>query len=623
MKFSTTTQHNHQSHKKKQQISWRFFCKWLPALLLPPLINFYLQASLYQFSFQWSEISPAFIHSFFLTCIPLWFIELILICLVGEPLIGAILFFLIFLVFGYANSLKIRFRSEPIYPEDLSMIFQPSLLKEMVSPLIFLSIVFLAAIVLIGVSIFLYRSRKKVTNKQWLYRIVGLIISCSFLFYLSTFNQKHNLFRKWIEQTTGELYPHQDQVFLYEQNGFVYAFLNGLKQDAMVEPSNYSKDKIESILSSYHTDDTKQIAKQSELPNIVFIMDESFSDPAQLNGIEIPDDPIHDFHEISSQTLSGNMLSPGYGGGTANIEFEALTSLSMAVFSPQITTAYTQVLSKETFVPSIVSLLNENHYQTIAIHPYNRTMYKRQQVYQKLQFDQFIYEDTMKHTDTLEQNPYISDQAAFDETLDLLKNQKDPTFIHLVTMQNHMPYANKYQEIHYPASKPSGSPDFDNYLEDIYQTSLALKNLITQLSQLDRNTLIVFWGDHLPGLYGDDIFAQNDPWVMHEPPFFIYSTKQALLPVELGAATSPVYFAPILLKAAGLPYPAFYQMLLDMYPKMPAFEKELYYYQQNWQKEKPTDFSLFEDYQLIQYDILQGKQYSLQSHFFDSSFLQK
>lgn len=625
MKFlkAIHTKTKHRIHKKQEKFTWQSFFKWLPVLLFPPLINLYLQASLYQFSFQEQDLSPAFIRSFLITCLTFLIIELIFVCLIGEPLIGSILFLLVFLLLGYADLLKIRFRSEPIYPEDLSMIFQPSLLKEMVSPFIFISIVVFAILILIGVLFFLYRSRQKITKKQILYRLMGLILSCSFLVYLSTFNQEQNVYRRWIEHATGELYPHQNQVMLYQQNGFVYAFLSGLKQESMAEPKSYSKQRIEEIVSAYQPEQTNSIPKQEELPNILFIMDESFSDPALLNGIEIPEETIRDFHEISAHSLSGNMLSPGYGGGTANIEFEALSSLSMALFSPQITTAYTQVVSKLTQLPSIVSLLNANRYKTIAIHPYNRTMYKRQQVYQKLQFDEFIYEDTMKHKDTLYKNPYISDQAAFDEAFDLLQDQNDPTFIHLVTMQNHMPYANKYREIHHPASQPSESPDFDNYLEDIYQTSIALKNLIEKLSQLDRETLIVFWGDHLPGLYGEDIFSKNDSWKMHEPPFFIYSTKSDFASIKLEEATSPIYFAPILLKASGLPYPAFYQMLLDMYTKLPAFEKELYLYQGNWQKNAPADFSVLDDYKLIQYDLLQGQQYSLKSHFFDVSFLKK
>ena len=53
------------------------------------------------------------------------------------------------------------------------------------------------------------------------------------------------------------------------------------------------------------------------------------------------------------------MLSQNYGGGTANIEFEALTSFSMELMNAQMTTPYTMMIPKMTELPSIVSLLKE------------------------------------------------------------------------------------------------------------------------------------------------------------------------------------------------------------------------------------------------------------------------
>ena len=55
----------------------------------------------------------------------------------------------------------------------------------------------------------------------------------------------------------------------------------------------------------------------------------------------------------------------------------------------------------------------------------------------------------MNYTDKLENNPYISDQAAYQEVTTLLKEKEQPQFIHLVTMQTHMPYENKYTTSNY------------------------------------------------------------------------------------------------------------------------------------------------------------------------------
>ena len=127
------------------------------------------------------------------------------------------------------------------------------------------------------------------------------------------------------------------------------------------------------------------------------------------------------------------MLSQNYGGGTANIEFEALTGFSMEPLNAQMTTPYTLLVPKLEKLPSLVSLLKDSGYETTAIHPYDTSMYKRKDVYQVLGFDQFLDQDTMTHRDKLENNPYISDESAYEEVLDQLDSDT-PQFLHLVTM---------------------------------------------------------------------------------------------------------------------------------------------------------------------------------------------
>ena len=106
-------------------------------------------------------------------------------------------------------------------------------------------------------------------------------------------------------------------------------------------------------------------------------------------------------------------------------------------------------------------------------------MYKREDVYKVMGFDRFISEDTMKYTETIDNNPYISDESAYKEVMDLLKNTETPQFVHLVTMQTHMPYNGKYSKLDYSAKTmdDSGTNSLDNYLQDIAYSSQALKNL--------------------------------------------------------------------------------------------------------------------------------------------------
>jgi phosphoglycerol transferase MdoB-like AlkP superfamily enzyme len=313
------------------------------------------------------------------------------------------------------------------------------------------------------------------------------------------------------------------------------------------------------------------------------------------------------------------MLSQNYGGGTANIEFEALTSFSMELFNPQMTTPYTLLVPKMDNLPSVVSLTAQRGYETTAIHPYDTSMYKRKDVYDILGFNRFLDQETMKHTDKIEQNPYISDKAAYDEIMDILKDNQQPQFVHLVTMQTHMPYGGKYDTLHYSAKGTGNMNSVGNYLQDIAYSSQALSDFINQVEQLPRRTLIVFWGDHLPGIYSDEVQAENEQSTLHETEFLMWDSQNEWK-FEPNQITSPFYFAPNLFERSNLLLSPFYDMLLKLENELPAFEKGMYLQDGQWQSELALDQKaqeLYNDYQLIQYDIVQGKQYSVDKQFFE------
>ena len=247
-------------------------------------------------------------------------------------------------------------------------------------------------------------------------------------------------------------------------------------------------------------------------------------------------------------------------------------------------------------------------------------MYKRQNVYQSLGFQNFINEDTMKNTEKMESNPYISDKAAYQEVLDTLEASKDSNFIHLVTMQNHMPYGSKYVSSEYEVSGTENDQITSNYLKDLSYSDQALDNFIKQIDQLAEPTIVVFWGDHLPSVYGDVIFNQNSLDKMHETPLLIYSNVNKK-DKELGMI-SPIYFAPELLEVANADITGFYALLNQLQSNLPAFEKEMYL-EKNAEKMKKSvnelsqeTQALLADYYMIQYDITTGKKYSLQTNLF-------
>lgn len=609
--------------KKKLQILNKKPVKYslivIGLLLLALISNLYLQWCqnelsldlVFKFAFSWHT------EKFILGSLVLLIFLLFLCSLAGSLLLGSALYAITIGILGFADYQKMFYRTEPIYPDDLKMITEFGLLIEMIGTIPFIIILLIAVIGLFFFARAIYKSRL-LSKKIQIIRISGLMITMALLVYVSDFNNPNNLLRKAYNKTA--LWIPYSQKMNYYNTGFMGGFLYNLKVDAMDKPENYSQKTIEGITSKYTKTAQETKSSLEEQPNIIFVMSESFSNPQHLTGVTANKDPLKAYYDIAKTTYSGQMLSQNYGGGTANIEFEALTSFSMELFNPQLTTPYTMLIPKMKEIPSIVSLLNQQDYRTTAIHPYNTSMYKRKDVYQTMGFNQFISEETMNYTETLENNPYISDESAYKEVLDLLKEEQNPQFVHLVTMQTHMPYSDKYKTSDYSSQSLGNKKAIDSYMQDVAYSSEALKQFTRELKELKRRTLVVFWGDHLPSIYSDEIKVDNDEVNMHQTEFLMYDNQGKLSEKNThDAVTSPFYFAPSLFEQSGMEMTGFYQLLSELEKQVPAFEKSFYYKDKKWSKTlalNKEQEELYEDYRLIQYDIVSGERYSLKNDFF-------
>ena len=600
--------------QKFRKLPWRQFLKGIGVFGLILVSNLFFQLTQNDFSFELAFKFAFSWHTekFFLGCFVLLIFYGWLSSFLGSLKAGSIFYTLAVIGVGIANYLKMKYRMEPIYPDDLKMITEFGMIRDMVGVPIFLLFLLLltAGVVLVIFSI--KKSLKLKKKKQWI-RLGFFLLTSMLLLYIGGFNQQGNLLRKAYNKTA--LWIPYSQKMNYYNTGFMGGFLYNLPVDAMEKPENYSEAAVKKVTKTY---EAKQNEEDTEKPNIVYVMSESFSDPARLKGLEVyGGDPLQDYRAIADKTYSGQMLSQNYGGGTANIEFEALTGFSMELFNAQMTTPYTMLVPEFQTFPSLVSTLKKRGYETTAIHPYNTSMYKRKDVYQTFGFDQFLDESTMKHTDKIENNPYISDEAAYQEIFDQLEKKNKPQFLHLVTMQTHMPYENKYDKLPYVV-QGDNSLAVRSYLQDIAYSSEALKAFLERLDELPERTLVVFWGDHLPGIYSDAVQEENQGHLLHETEFLMYDNRHQLNNQQV--TTSPFYFAADLFQQGRIQMTGFQTLLVSLQKELPAFEKGMYYQSGQWFKEarlNKKQEKLYQDYQMIQYDITAGKQYSLKQNFFE------
>ena len=234
-------------------------------------------------------------------------------------------------------------------------------------------------------------------------------------------------------------------------------------------------------------------------------------------------------------------------------------------------------------------------------------MYRRETVYPNLGFQEYKSIESFKNTSKLDNSKYISDDSAFKEVLSELKNSKKPEFIHLVTMQNHMPYEeNLYNKKNFNVEAKNGgnndsAKSIQTYLEGISKSDEALKTFLAELNKMDEKTIVVFWGDHWPGIYGemfDKELRKND---IRRTPLFIYSNFEKEKQ-DLGTS-SLIYNQLLVLNSINAKLSPFQFLLADLREKYPALTKQFV--------DSNENSEILKDYEMIEYDILNGKKYSL------------
>ena len=322
-----------------------------------------------------------------------------------------------------------------------------------------------------------------------------------------------------------------------------------------------------------------------------------------------------------SEQSSGLLLSPVFGGNTANTEFEALTGFSMYNLFPG-SVPYQEGMDKKKMIPSIVSILEDQNYDTLAIHAYKKMFYKRYRVYNTLGINNFIGDSDMKYQNTLLERTSISDQSITDEVLYQLKQREQPTFMHVITMQNHFPtYEGKYgkETVSITGLAEENKVELEAYSQGIKESDIAMKNLLDGLSNIDRPTVVVFFGDHLPSIsesiYKQGGFPNQDSVdgerLYSETPLFIYSNYD-LSKKDLNTI-SPVYLGVSLFDLLNKPLTPYYAMLEGLKSRLPGLKPGIIIDAEgkaNSQLSK-EEKDLLSEYELIQYDLLLGGQYSL------------
>lgn len=393
----------------------------------------------------------------------------------------------------------------------------------------------------------------------------------------------------------------------YSRCGYMLSFAKNFGEMFIDKPKSYTDFSADQLKMG----EEEKSTDEHILPNIIVIMNESFSDLTVINDFPVSEDVLRNYHEIDENVIKGNLHVSVFGGKTCNTEFEFLTGMSTA-FLPSGSIPYNTYIHSS--IPNITSVLAEKGYVTTAIHPFAASGWRRDKVYQFLGFDDFL---SIKDFDEQEiSRVYITDECNYKKIIEVMeRDDSRPQFIFNITMQNHGGYGIKYDNFIWDVMAEEMQEDntASDYLSLVKKSDIALGELIRYFKTFDEPTVILMFGDHLPWLseefyeylYGKPSIDLNkdEQEKKYIVPYILWANYN-IEEKDIGDI-SVNYLGAYLLDIIGIDMPDYYMWLLETSKQYPIVTANGYL-----KDNKMVDWSMEEDdeamtiYRNIVYDIL-------------------
>ncbi len=392
-------------------------------------------------------------------------------------------------------------------------------------------------------------------------------------------------------------------------NGFPLNTLCSLKESFIKAPEGYSSKAVEAIMKKYESG-SSEAEEPSFRPNIVVIMNESFTDFDYLETVQTSEDTIPKFKALSENCVKGTLVSSIFGGNTPNSEFEFLTGCSLA-FLPAGIVTYQQLISEP--LPTIVDHLEKYGYTSSAIHLYNPEYFSRNRIYPLLGFDEFV--NINNTTAELEFfYDYVWDRCSYQAIEQICESPREnPFFSFCITIQNHGGYWHQLKDITVTNAHSDYADDYSSLLK---VADDAFADLLDYFSGVSEPTLVIMYGDHQPNLFDDFYdsiwagcdYTDEEKFLMKQKVPFVIWANYDIEEKDLGTM-SINYLGPAILETAGLPMSDYFNYLNNLRKTLPVISatgfidaKGNYFTDPN--KEEYKD--LLKEYSFLQYNYLKG-----------------
>ena len=372
--------------------------------------------------------------------------------------------------------------------------------------------------------------------------------------------------------------------FAYEDYGLPYCFSASLFNTGISEPNGYTKKAMAKIDKDGELNQTATSRSSDELPNIIVVQLESYFDVANAEFFTTSEDACPNLHNLYQNYSNGYFKVPSVGAGTANTEFEVLTGMNLRYFGPGEYPYKTY--SKKHPTESAATALAPLGYGTHALHDNTGNFYSRANVFNNMGFDTFTSKEFMNVLQTTE-NGWAKDEILTQHIMEAMDTTKQEDFVFTVSVQGHGNYP-ETQVIENPKIKVEGIEDealknkWEYYVNQVYEMDQFVGDLIKAVEERNEPSVVVFYGDHLPtmGLKAEDLKSR-----------YLYNTNY-------------VIWDNIGLQKDDKNIPA-YQLMSEVLNRLDIHSGTVF----NYHQQRKGTKNYLSDLELLQYDILYGKQY--------------
>ena len=317
----------------------------------------------------------------------------------------------------------------------------------------------------------------------------------------------------WAGFTSGQLsdqFPNLANA--YNDYGFPYCFGLSVIDKGVDRPTEYGEELITDILDDLPSDNGNipvigGDVPEEQGPNVIFVQLESFFDVKYMEGVTFSEDPVPTFTWLKEQYPSGLFTVPVIGAGTVNTEFEVLTGMRVADFGAG-EYPFRSIMTETTCETLAYDLLASG-YRTHAIHNHEGSFYLRNDVYKNVGFESFTSIEYFVNP-TFNENNWAHDALLTDEILYLLSSTAEPDLVYTVSVQGHGKYPDEYIPAEDDILITEGLENeavrshFTYFINQINEMDGFISDLYEAVMALEEDTVLVFYGDHLPSIAHDE-----------------------------------------------------------------------------------------------------------------------